>query len=351
MEHPDAGLVRAARTTAAQKRQAVREVLGFDKQLAESRVGDVVLLRAQHHFRVARHLDLSSPVAVVRHREASHLRIVLRRHDDVELCFDAVVGPPEHDLVRRECGEILVRLATRRLIGRGPLGARPHVAQVERLADRIRCPIVPPAGDGEIAPPTRATACVGQDGDVRTIGEKLRVRIVGMGRAKTPLCRGLRRPRGAGLFGRPRRRRRRFAWHALLQQELGRLNARVGVKPIDHHVAKQRVRHRHQKHALVVRHERPHHDAAVRGRCLFIRPLARAVVDGVVEPEATLGAGTRQTPEVLERVGGLERQRQCGGIRRDHEVVSQSPLQTQTGDTERLVLVRVVPIDHAVRRF
>ena len=42
MERPRRGLARIARPPMAEQRGAVRQVLGFDEQLAEGRMGEVV---------------------------------------------------------------------------------------------------------------------------------------------------------------------------------------------------------------------------------------------------------------------------------------------------------------------
>ena len=76
---------------------------------------------------------------------------------------------------------------------------------------------------------------------------------------------------------------------ALLQQELGRLDARVGVEPVDHHVAQQHVGDGDQRHPLVVRQVGLHDDAgagaATAAELAVLVRLARRVVDGVVVAE------------------------------------------------------------------
>jgi hypothetical protein len=44
------------------------------------------------------------------------------------------------------------------------------------------------------------------------------------------------------------------ARHALLEQEFGRLDDRIGMEPLDHHVAVEDVAEGHQRHPLVVGH-------------------------------------------------------------------------------------------------
>ena len=45
---------------------------------------------------------------------------------------------------------------------------------------------------------------------------------------------------------------RHVARHAFLQQQLGRLDARLRVKAFDHAIAQQRVGERDERHALVM---------------------------------------------------------------------------------------------------
>ena len=67
------------------------------------------------------------------------------------------------------------------------------------------------------------------------------------------------RGRGEGKLGHPRRRSHRLAGanlgHTLLEQHLGRLDKRLGVKASLHHVIVERIRKREQAHALVVGHK------------------------------------------------------------------------------------------------
>ena len=87
---------------------------------------------------------------------------------------------------------------------------------------------------------------------------------------------------------RPRVNRRRVARHALLQQQFGRLHARVGVEAHHHRIAEERVRQRDQRHALVVREigpdDGPRDSALAPGRAHRARPRRGGVIDRVEEP-------------------------------------------------------------------
>ena len=66
------------------------------------------------------------------------------------------------------------------------------------------------------------------------------------------------RRHGAGAFRRPRLGENRLARHAFLEQQLGRLDPRVGVEPRHEDVVAQHVGERDERHALVVRKKRAH---------------------------------------------------------------------------------------------
>ena len=68
------------------------------------------------------------------------------------------------------------------------------------------------------------------------------------------------------------------ARHALLQQQLGRLHARVGVEALDHAIAEQRVGQRDERHALVMGQVGRHDDARAPGSSSGRRRPARGAV-------------------------------------------------------------------------
>lgn len=200
-----------------------------------------------------------------------------------------------------------------------------------------------------------SAARVGHHRHPRAVGQVLRVRVDGVRRPEPAQRDARRRPRRTRQLRRTRWRGRRCGGDTFLQQELGRSHVRVGVEARDHHVVAQEVGGRQQRHALVVRHERPDHDAfrctgasnAVDG----VRALARGVVHGFVVSEPAFGTCCGQPDEVAQR--GLWADCQCERrrIRRDHEVVGQAALESESGHAERLVLVVVGAIAHVVRRL
>ncbi len=70
--------VRRAPPPRCQDGTEIGEILGFDEQLHEGRMRDVVGLRRQHHFGIGRHIDLARPVAGIGNRHAADLGVVSR---------------------------------------------------------------------------------------------------------------------------------------------------------------------------------------------------------------------------------------------------------------------------------
>ena len=103
-------------------------------------------------------------------------------------------------------------------------------------------------------------ACV-SDGGVAAVRQEVRVRAGSVRRSESPGRRTGTGAAAAAPFGRPRLGENRLAGHALLQQELGRLHAAVGVESFDEHVVADHVGERHERHSLMVRkkgaHDRP----------------------------------------------------------------------------------------------
>ena len=80
-------------------------------------------------------------------------------------------------------------------------------------------------------------------------------------RAEPPLGHDGLRQRGARVVDGPGVERRRFAWDALLKQQVGGAHARVGVEAAHHPAAPQHVRQGDEDHALVMREMVRHDDA------------------------------------------------------------------------------------------
>ena len=123
MERPGVGLLGGSRTPAEQQTRALRVVLRFDEEFAESGMGDIVFGACEHDFGVAGDLDFARPVAAIGDRQPPDFHIVFRRHDDLEQGFEVAVAAPEGALLEIERGFEHVRFTADRLIG-----GRPDVA-------------------------------------------------------------------------------------------------------------------------------------------------------------------------------------------------------------------------------
>ena len=102
VERPERRLVRPARPTAEQQAGALRVEFRFDEQLAERRVGEVVLGPRQHDLRVAGDLDLARPRAPVGDRQPADLDVVLGRDRHLQLRLEVAGARAERDLVEVE---------------------------------------------------------------------------------------------------------------------------------------------------------------------------------------------------------------------------------------------------------
>ena len=129
--------------------------------------------------------------------------------------------------------------------------------------------------------------------------------------------------------------------HALLEQEIGGLNPRVGMETLLHRRSVQDVVEREQAHALMVGHPGAQHDAALEiGR----QSLGR-VVDGFVEAEPADHPFVAQARQVVEHVPRRNRRGQDRRIGGDDEILAQTTLEAEPGNAERAVLV--VPVEVA----
>ena len=245
-------VVRAARPAPREKGRALRHPLGLDEELPEGGVRDVLGDGPQGDLDVARQLDLARPVALIRHGEAPHLGVVLRRDGDLEARLDAVIASQDDGLLGEELHEVVLRLLADGLIGRGPDRAVVDVAQVDELAARVARGVLAPPGDGAAPAEARSAAGVRHDRDVGAVRQDLRARVRRVRRAEAARSASERRGH-AGLLGGTRLDDRSLTRHPLLQEELGRLNPRVRVEPVDHDVAEKDVREGDERHPLVVR--------------------------------------------------------------------------------------------------
>ena len=184
------------------------------------------------------------------------------------------------------------------------------------------------------------------------VREELRVRVVGMRRSEAPRLdagsasrvRGSRPP----VAGVPLRPAEAPAPAAATRSACTRESAwnRSTITSLQRALVMDS-----EDHALVMGHERPDNHPiggdGVGGFTRLVR-LARRVVDGFVEPELALRTRLRQAQQILHRRLRPDRQRQRGGVRRDHQIVGEAPLQSEARHAEGLVLIVVRSIDDVV---
>ena len=126
------------------------------------------------------------------------------------------------------------------------------------------------------------------------------------------------------------------ARHALLEEQLGGLDDRVGVEALDHRAVVDDVAERDQRHPLVVGHVALDH-----GDRRSVGEPARRVVERLAEPVPAARAGLVEPVEVPDRGLGLDHRRQRGRVRRDDHVLAEPALEAEAGHAEARVLVRL----------
>ena len=183
-----------------------------------------------------------------------------------------------------------------------------------------------------------------------------RICALGQGECGERSRRGARAERRghSGLLGGTRLDRGRLLRDPFLQQELGRLDPRVRMESVDHHVIQENVRERHQRHPLVVSEVRLHDDPGSRtprGQALRVFRLSRRVVDRIVVAERSQRTRFLETPEIPRGFRGVHHRGERGGVRSHHELVRQAALQTEARNPECLVLEVPQPVHEVERRL
>jgi hypothetical protein len=169
-----------------------------------------------------------------------------------------------------------------------------------------------------------------------------------MRRTDVPHCRAIRHGYGdaCARFAHPRASGRDVARRPFLQQELRRLDGRLGVEPGPHFSVQQGIGNGNDRHALMVRHE------GADDRALRLRRQARArVVQCFVEAVPSARSGCGQSREVAHRGGRFDHRGERRGVRCDHGIRAQAALQPESRYTEIRVLIGVFQIAHVVGGF
>ena len=137
MKGPDRHFVGRARPPAEQQPDALRVEFGFDEELAERRVGEIVFGTSQDDLGVTRHFDFARQRSTIDDRQPPDFDVVFRRHGHLELRFEVAVPCPERYLVEIEDRFVVVRLAADRLVGGRPDLSRPRIAKKDVMRSRV----------------------------------------------------------------------------------------------------------------------------------------------------------------------------------------------------------------------
>ena len=131
-----------------------------------------------------------------------------------------------------------------------------------------------------------------------------------------------------------------------LEEQLGRLDARLGVKAGAHHPLMEGIRERDQHHSLMMRHV-----ATDDRHARALREPGSSVVEGLVESVRTARAGFRQALEVPDGGRRIDHRRQRRRIGGDDDVVAEPPLEPEARHTEVRILVGHLEVTRVVARL
>ena len=243
---------------------------------------------------------------------------------------------------------IVVRLDAARLESRRPRHAAAHVLDVDVGAEVVAGRVLAPARQRQIAPAAVSRAGRGEHGGVAAVREQMRGgrRLM---RGDEPPSAGRFDVAGAGgrlHFRRPKARRRDVARHALLQQQFGRLDDRLGMEARPHRAVEQSVGDGDDRHALMMRHEGAHdRDAFALGHA------RRRVIQRLVEAVAPLRADLGQPRQIGHRRARIDHRRQRGGVGRDDPLFAEAALQPEAGNAEIRILIGQLQIAGVVGGF
>ena len=343
MGRPDLRLGGRAPPPGCQDGALLGDIFGLHEELRERRMRRVGCGERERQLAIGRDLDVAHAVAAIRDRYATNLGVILRRNDDLQGRRDHCITAYEFRTILGEGHLVAVGLDAARLIARGPHGAAFDVAQEEIAAAIVACRVFAPARDVESAPAAVARACIREHHGVAAIREQMRLRRGCVRREQTAHLRELHDPRRRRDFLGPRMRHRDIARRALLQQKLGRLDARLRVEPLAHPAIEEHVGESHHGHARVMGHERAHG----RNPRAFWKAAAR-VVERLIEPVASARAAQGELLEIAHRASRIDHRRECRSVRRYHCVFTQAALEPEAGHAEVRILVGELEVAHVV---
>ena len=292
---------------------------------------------ASTDFRVARQVEAARLAAVIGDRDPAQLDVVFGRDDNLGAGLQASVDPPEHRPVEREGDFELVGVASDRLMRRGPHRTRVQVANEAEVAPFVGGHVLPPPRHRQVLPPAVAAAGIGHHDAIGAVREQVPARAEGVGRhvAADGRCDRAACHRHVLRLLDRRILQRYKPRDPFLEQQLGGLDARVGVEATLHRAAVEKVVEREQAHALVMRHVGEEDDPALHvGRHPF-----RRVVDRLVVAEASRQALEPQPLQVRDHLARRDRRREQRRVGGHYHVVGKAAFEAEAGHAKSLVLI------------
>ena len=347
LDDPRLGLARGAGPALGEHGAAFRERLDLDEEVRKRGVRDVGAAGREDNLAVGREVEPTRLFAVVRQGDPPELRRVLGRNHDLGHGLDVAIAPPELHAIDRERGIVEVGV-----FPGGPLARRPDLVRVEVA----HVDVGTPSAEGVVLAeamhvhPLPRREAVASRGDQRRhfpVPEEVDARGRDLPEAhvllgvEIRLAEQERRHRGGAQSD-----QRRADRDALLEEQLGRHDPRIGVKPALHRLSVERVVERDQRHPLVMRHVGFDQDAPpARGQ------VRLGEVDGLVEAEGPKSALLGERAEVLRGKIGAHQRGEAGRVWRDDAVLSEPGLQPQAGHSERAILVGQPHVHEVVGRL
>ena len=284
----------------------------------------------------------------IRQRDAADFDVVFGRHGDFRVRVDVFVAAAIFGAALHEDRLVVLRRPPRRLIGRRPERARGGVAQIAERAPPVARRVLAPAGDRQVFPPAVPAARVGGHDVIAAVGQQVHLGNRRVRRREHAHGGGgdRRRPARGADFRRVRLQRGSDLGNALVQQQLRRLEGRVGQEPALHGPVQQQVRERQEAHPLVMRHE-----TAERNAGLAARHARGREIDRFIKPVRAAVAGCRQRLQILACLPGRDHQRQHRRVRRDDQIVGETALEPQPRHAERAILIDAVGVGGVVARL
>ena len=345
---PDLGLFGRSAAPCRQKRASIGNKLGFHEQFGKRRVCRVLSIGTEDEFGIGGEFDFTRTSPEIGYRDSAYLGVVLGGDRDFERGPERTVMPNELRMVFKEGCLVMVRFAPRRLVARRPRFAAQAIAQENVTSPIIAGDVFAPARHIEIAPAAVTRARSRHHHRIAAVRQKMRARNSRMRRIEAPLHLGgdMLGLRGGPDFQCRRAGDRDVARHAFLKQKLGCLDDRVGVKTLAHLAFQKRIRDRHDAHGMVMRHIGAHD-----GDFGPFRKTRWCVVEGLVPAVRATASLFGQPLEIFRGSGRFNHCRKSRRVRCDDDVLAETALIAEVGDTKTGILIGAVHVARVEEGF